>query len=301
MWSSVIHFAINITVEIGVVLALVSVFLQVIKLALPAHKLRTFFSSKGGYVAGIAFGSLTPFCSVTTIPILRELLRAQAGFGPSMAFLFVSPLVNPLIFTLITASLGLKVAVAYTLLAVILAVLFSWLLEKFHFSRFVITSEPSGEAITGCRAGKQGLSRIRSQSIGDHCIEFIAGSYRSFVSFIPYLLLGVGLATLMQAFVPKDFIVQTLGHDHWYTIILASVVGAPLYIRVSTLFPLISVFLKMGMSSGVAMSFIIGSSGISVPEIVLLKSLFRYPLVLTFILVVVSIAIISGLTVNLWF
>ncbi|MFW6357141.1 MAG: permease, partial [bacterium] len=134
----------------------ISFLVGVINEFLPRERVKRMLSGRGGrgYVIGALLGSLTPFCSCSTIPVTVGLLRAQAGFGPTMAFLFTSPLVNPIIIPLFFTLLGIEVTVIYAIVAIALAIIISYLLEAAGFSAYIKEDvlAPSGSSATAGRA-----------------------------------------------------------------------------------------------------------------------------------------------------
>ncbi|GHA45497.1 permease [Photobacterium aphoticum] len=125
--------------ELTVLFLVVSYLVGVLQEFLTPEKIQSILSSRKGkgYVIAALLGSITPFCSCSTIPFLKGLLRARAGFGPMMVFLFASPLLNPVIIGLFVVTFGLKVAVFYFLVAMIVSVVAGFVLEKLGFERYV--------------------------------------------------------------------------------------------------------------------------------------------------------------------
>jgi uncharacterized membrane protein YraQ (UPF0718 family) len=111
----------------------------------------------------------------------------------------------------------------------------------------------------------------------------------------PYLIIGAAIGALIHGVVPTEWIVTWFGHDAWWLIPIAAVVGIPLYIRLSSMIPISQVLIMKGMALGPVMAMMISSAGASLPEIVLMKSIFRKELIIAFILSVLSMSMISGI------
>lgn len=109
-----------------------------------------------------------------------------------------------------------------------------------------------------------------------------------------YLILGVALGAFVYGFVPGDFIAQYASGDSILAIPVAAVIGIPLYVRAETLIPLSAVLAEKGMGLGAIMALIIGGSGASVTEVILLKSMFRLPMVIAFLVVILGMAVSAG-------
>ena len=125
--------------ELIILFLVISYLVGVLQEFITPEKIQSILSSRKGkgYVIAALLGAITPFCSCSTIPFLKGLLRARAGFGPMMVFLFSSPLLNPVIIGLFVVTFGIKVAVFYFLVAIIVAVTSGFVLEKLGFEKYV--------------------------------------------------------------------------------------------------------------------------------------------------------------------
>ena len=125
--------------ELTILFLLISYIVGVLQMYIPPEKIESILSSKNGkgYVIAALLGAMTPFCSCSTIPFLKGLLRAKAGFGPMMVFLFASPLLNPIVIALFAATFGLKVAITYFSIAMGVSVLAGIVLEKLGFKKYI--------------------------------------------------------------------------------------------------------------------------------------------------------------------
>lgn len=144
-----------LAVELTVLFLLISFVIGIVLDYLPNERIQQILGSKGGkgYVSAGLLGAITPFCSCSTIPMLAGLLKARAGFGPTITFLFTSPLLNPIIIGLFFATFGMKVTVVYFLIALIVSILGGYVLEKLGFERYVKQEVVSGEVKSGCATG----------------------------------------------------------------------------------------------------------------------------------------------------
>ena len=255
----------------------------------PARIQSILSSRKGkGYVVSAFLGAITPFCSCSTIPFLKGLLRARAGFGPMMVFLFSSPLLNPVIIGLFVVTFGLQVTVTYFLIALGVSIIAGFLLEKLGFERYV---EPSayeaGKA--SCSAGCTGASRPESR-----WKRVWAATWADFKKVLPYLLAGISIGSFIYGFLPTALLSAHAGEDDLFAIPVAAVIGIPLYIRAEAVIPLSAALAAKGMSLGAVMALIIGSAGASLTEVILLRSIFKMQMIAAFLFVILSMAIGAG-------
>lgn len=302
-----------------------------------------------GYLIATLLGSLTPFCSCSTIPMLRGLLSAKAGFGPTLTFLFVSPLLNPIIVGLMWVSFGWEITLTYIVIAAGVSLLASLLLDKLGFERYVISDDKrkttccnaelktviaqekpktpcctapvvpeksSAPTSSCCNASKPvtGNSTATASSPNEHSqhqttVERTGLNYRQagldawkqFKEVLPYLALGVLLGSFIYGFVPAEWIATHAGSNNPFAVPLSAVIGIPLYIRAEAVIPLASSLLGKGMGVGAVMALIIGSAGASLTEVILLKSMFRTPMIVAFLTVILGMAIMMGYLVTFFF
>lgn len=243
-----------------------------------------------GHLAAAFMGALTPFCSCSTIPFLKGLLRARAGFGPMMVFLFSSPLLNPIIIGLFAVTFGLTVTISYFLIALTVSVVAGILLERLGFERYVEPSAYEEPPAAGCASGCAGPAKPESRW---HRVW--KTTWADFRSVLPFLLGGIAVGALIYGFMPTDFITRYAGGDNLFAIPLAAIIGIPLYIRAEAVIPLSAALAAKGMSLGAVMALIIGSAGASLTEVILLRAIFRTPMIIAFVTVVLTMAVGAGL------
>lgn len=335
------------TIEMTLLFIGISFLVGVINEFLPAEKVRNILSARKGhgYIFGAGLGALTPFCSCSSIPITVGLLKAGAGFGPTMSFLFASPLVNPIIVVLFITAFGLKIAIAYSILALGMAICAGYLLDRFNFEKHIkkdLFNRPiessccsgdkpiqaAGPVNQGIafpvHTGSQGTPQSACCSAGDlfpvtppsqgtsACCASAAGTAEAgrwrrifreavgqFRTFLPYILLGIGIGAAFHGFVPKDIVVRYAGPDNPLSIPVAAVIGIPLYVRVSTMIPVSISLIGKGMSLGTVVALVIGGAGASLPEMIMLKGLFRAPIITAFLISVFGIAVSAGFILNM--
>ncbi len=283
-----------LAVELTLLFLVISYLVGVLQEYIPPAKIQSILSSKNGkgYVVAALLGAITPFCSCSTIPFLKGLLRANAGFGTMMVFLFASPLLNPIIIGLFVVTFGVGVAVYYFTLALSVSVIAGYVLEKFGFERYVKAQAYVAPTSSGCGGSAQSKPINKWRKIWDN-------SWIDFRSALPFLLVGIALGSMIYGFIPTDFIAQYAGSDNLLAIPLAAVIGIPLYIRAEAVIPLSAALAAKGMGLGAIMALIIGSAGASLTEVILLKSLFKNQMILAFLFVVLSMAVLSGLILAL--
>ena len=303
-------------VELAVLFLLISFVVGLINQKLPTETVQRVLGAKNGrgYFTAAAIGALTPFCSCSSIPLLIGLLRAKAGFGPVMTFLFTSPLLNPIVVMLFFAVLGWKITLAYAVLALSFALFSGWLLNSLGFEKYIKTDLLTPVSNSCCAPQTETTSccdTTETKATNSCCSEptpkavmlkpwQIAWneSFDLFKSMMPYMVIAMAIGAIVHGFVPADFFAKMASADNPAAVPVAATIGIPLYVRVSTLLPLIGSFIAKGVSIGAIIAFVIGSGGASIPEFILLKRLFHWPLLLAFLIVIFTMAILGGYTMN---
>ncbi len=314
--------------EISVLFVAISFLVAILNQKLSGERIRRLLGGRNGrgYLMAAALGSITPFCSCSTIPMLIGLLKARAGFGPTLTFLFTSPLLNPIIITLFVPIFGPAITLTYAVIALGVAVMAGLLLQKLGFERYIrqdllqqgsggcgAAGSCSGSSSEASEAGSRGGNlTVMANTDGSALIRSrddifsTAVNYRLawqealklFSSMAPYMLVAMAIGALVHGFVPADFFAESAGADNPWAVPTAAVIGIPLYVRVSTLLPLAASLMAKGVSLGAVMALTIGSGGASIPELVMLKRLFRWPMMVAFVSVILFMSIAAGLTFN---
>lgn len=279
-----------LAVELTLLFLAISYLVGVLQEYIPASKIQAILSAKKGkgYIIAGFLGAITPFCSCSTIPFLKGLLRAKAGFGTMMVFLFASPLLNPIIIGLFAVTFGIKVTVFYFVFAMGVSVLAGYLLEKLGFERYI--KAEAYEAPKTCCGSSCGS---RPKPINKWYRIWLS-TWSDFKKVMPYLLLGIAVGSLIYGVIPTEFIASVASDNNPFAIPVAAVIGIPLYIRAEAVIPLSAALAAKGMGLGAVMALIIGSAGASLTEVILLKSIFKNKMIIAFLVVILGMAVGAG-------
>ncbi len=280
-----------LAVELTLLFLLISYIVGILQEYIPPAKIQSILSGKNGkgYIVAGLLGAITPFCSCSTIPFLKGLLRAKAGFGTMMVFLFASPLLNPIIIGLFAVTFGLKVTVFYFVIAMGVSVIAGYTLEKLGFEKYVkpeayIAPETKGCA-SSCGAKAKPINKW---------LRIWNSTWADFKKVVPYLIGGIALGSMIYGFMPTEFVASVASENNPFAIPVAAVIGIPLYIRAEAVIPLSAALAAKGMGLGAVMALIIGSAGASLTEVILLKSIFKNKMIAAFLFVILSMAIGAG-------
>ena len=294
MLLEALKFFVTVFAELAVLFIAISLFVAWLNQKLPAEKVQNLLNGNSGYAVAVGLGAATPFCSCSTLPMAIGLIKARASFGPIMAFLITSPLINPFIIGLFWVTFGIKTTLIYSTLVIALAMVSGFLLSRFKFERF-IKSE-----LTRCgspEVNQSDNSHSNTQKIKPK-YSLLKETLNQFISFSPYMVLGVMVGAVLHGFVPESFFNSVAFLTDWWLIPLAAIVGVFLYVRASTMIPIASSLIAKGMSIGAVMSLTIAGAGASLPEMIMMKKMFRWPLLISFIFVVFLTACLTGFAIN---
>ncbi|UFU00379.1 permease [Radiobacillus kanasensis] len=282
MWIDILNSFIYIALELTLLFVGISFLINLLQGVIPYERLEKRMETSHPLVsAGVAilFAFITPFCSCSTIPIVVNLLHKKVRFGIVMIFLFASPVLDPTILTLMTAVLGFKVAMVYTITTSLLSVLIGFALEKLGFESQVKRVIMKGY--------QQPVQRFDFKLALAETIQLMKTVY-------PFLIIGAGIGAIIHGAVPTEWITTYMGDNHWWLVPIAAIIGIPLYIRLSTMIPISQMMIAKGMALGPVMALMISSAGASLPEITLLNSIFKKRLVFAFIGSVFTMSTMSG-------
>lgn len=334
--------------ELAGLFVAISFVVSFIQQKLPAEKVQKLLSGNRGYGIAVALGAITPFCSCSTLPMTIGLIKARAAFGPIMAFLFTSPLLNPFIVGLFLISFGAKITLIYALFVVVLAISSGALLEKLNFIRFIrqelladsstvgcsgsstaqvnmptlccdatttqsltaSCSEPKNAGVSSCASASKCTPASKTSSCSESNTEKLANNgsnwrllmnetITQFTTFVPYMIIGVAIGAALHGYVPEQFFAQLATGSVYWMIPTTAIIGVFLYVRASTMVPIALSLVAKGMSMGAVISLTIGGAGASLPEMIMMKRMFHWPLLLAFVALVFTTACVTGFAIEL--
>ncbi|KZN63912.1 permease [Pseudoalteromonas luteoviolacea] len=291
MVVSTINMFAFLAVELTLLFLFISYVVGVLQAYIPPAKIQSILSSKRGkgYIVAGFLGAITPFCSCSTIPFLKGLLRAKAGFGTMMVFLFASPLLNPIIIGLFAITFGVNVTLFYFTIAMGVSIIAGIALEKLGFEKYVKPEAYVEPDKKGC--GSTCGSNAQPEN---RWLKIWRSTWEDFKKVLPYLFTGIALGSLIYGFMPTEFVASVASESNPFAIPFAAVIGIPLYIRAEAVIPLSAALAAKGMGLGAVMALIIGSAGASLTEVILLKSIFKNKMIWAFLFVILSMAISAG-------
>jgi uncharacterized protein len=277
-----------VTAELVVLFLALSFLIGLLQAWVPEEKVRLVFEKRspvGAYVGGAVLGALTPFCTCSSIPVLAGLLRSGAPFGPTMTFLFASPLLDPVVLALLTFVIGFKDAALYAVVTFVSSIGMGVLLARLGLESDVKEAAYRSKDEDDCCS--VGLIPVWRRAWSE--------AWGFFVAVLPYLLLGTAIGALVYGFIPTEWVASVAGEDQPLAIPMAAAFGVPIYVNAETFFPITSALLEKGMGLGAVVALVITGMGASLPEVSMLAGLIRVRLVAVLIVSVFVVAIGSGM------
>lgn len=234
-------------------------------------------------------GTVTPFCSCSSIPLFIGFTSAGLPLGVTFSFLISSPMVDLGSLMLLTSIFGWKIAVVYVILGLVIAVLGGTFIEKLHLENYVEDF---------IRTGKSVDIEQEKLKISDRLSYSFQQVKNTVKKVILYILVGVGIGAVIHNWIPQDIIVQILGDNNPFGVILATVAGVPMYADIFGTIPIAEALLSKGALLGVVLSFMMAVTTLSLPSIIMLRKAVKPKLLGIFIAICIAGIIIVGYFFN---
>ena len=287
-----IQFFLYDTLKITILLCVLIFVISFIQSYFPPERSRKIMGRFHGVWANCAaalLGTVTPFCSCSSIPIFLGFISAGLPLGVTFSFLISSPMVDLGSLVLLTSIFGAKVAMGYVLLGLVVAVIGGTLLEKLHMEKHV------EEFVTGA-----GVANIESPSLT--LLERVTYAKEQVVStfskVFPYIIAGVGIGTLIHNWIPQRFVEGVLGRKNPLGVIFATLIGVPMYADIFGTIPVAEALLYKGAQLGTVLSLMMAVTTLSLPSMVMLRKVVKPKLLGMFIAICVIGIMIVGYTFN---
>lgn len=289
-----IHFFIYDVIKIFILLSVLIFLISYVQSFFPPERTRKILGRYNGITANIIsalLGTVTPFCSCSSIPLFIGFTSAGLPIGVTFSFLISSPLVDLASVILLASIFNWKIAIAYVLVGLVLAVIGGTIISKANLEQYVesfvfgnvVTELEQAELTT---AERLGFAR-------DQVLEIVKRVWM-------YILIGVGIGAAIHNWIPETVISAVLGQDKWYAIILATLVGVPMYADIFGTLPIAEALVLKGVGLGTALAFMMAVTALSLPSIIMLNTVVKKKLLAVFIGVVVLGIVIIGYTFNIF-
>ena len=280
-WVGALQFFIYDVIKISILLSVLIFLVSYIQSYFPPERTKRILGKFNGLLAKLIaalLGTVTPFCSCSSIPIFIGFTSAQVPLGVSFSFLISSPMVDLGSIVLLMSIFNGKVALAYVFLGLVVAIIGGYLIELLKmddqvedFIRQIKPLQESEEEV------------ISQKARWEYAFEQVKITVKKVA---PYVLIGVGIGAFIHNFIPQVWVQGLLGSSHWYSVPLATLVGVPMYADIFGTIPIAESLLAKGAGLGTVLSFMMAVTTLSLPSIIMLRRAIKPKLLAVFIAIV---------------
>jgi uncharacterized membrane protein YraQ (UPF0718 family) len=225
-------------------------------------------------IVGALLGTITPFCSCSSIPIFIGFTKAGLNVGVTFSFLISSPLVDLASVILLASIFGWPLALAYVVVGIVIAVIGGTIISIFKMDKYV--ADFLKEQETNHVSQEDSLTKKER-----------------------YILIGVGIGAIIHGYIPEDFLQRVIGDENPFSVIIATIVGIPMYADIFGTLPIAEALVLKGIGIGTVLAFMMAVTALSLPSLILLKKVVKTKLLMTFLSIVTIGIIITGYLFNL--
>jgi hypothetical protein len=282
--------------KIYFLLAVIVFIVAILRTFLPPEKIRTILSHKHEFTGNIlaaCLGIFTPFCTCSAIPLFMGMLQSGVPLGVTMSFLVASPTINEVAIVLLWGLFGWRVALTYIISGLAIAIFAGFIIGRLKMERYVEDfvfkvkkmPEGSGEELTWKDRLLYALEYVRE----------------IFSQVWLYVMIGVGIGAFIHGYVPVEFVTRYAGNGNPFAVIIAVIIGVPLYSNAAGTIPVVQALMEKGLALGTTLAFMMAVTSLSLPEFIILRKVLRPRLLFTFFGMVAFGIVLIGYIFNLLF
>ncbi|MCW6679047.1 permease [Anaerococcus sp. NML200574] len=288
-----LQFLIYDVIKITILLCVLIFIISYIQSYFPPERSKKIlgrFDGLGANIISALLGTVTPFCSCSSIPIFMGFTSAGLPIGVSFSFLISSPMVDLGSLILLMSIFGAKIALAYVVLGLIIAVIGGSLIEKMHMESYVEDFIKNASQVDISSPSLTVKDRI------DFCKTQVSDTFKK---VFPYILAGVGIGSLIHNWIPQTWVENILGSNNPFGVVLATIVGIPMYADIFGTIPIAEALLAKGAQLGTVISFMMAVTTLSLPSLIMLKKAVKPKLLFLFIGICIFGIIVVGYLFNI--
>ncbi|MPW26796.1 permease [Alkalibaculum sp. M08DMB] len=287
-----LHFFIYDTIKIFILLSVLIFAISYIQSYFPPERTKKLLGGiKGvrGNILGALLGTITPFCSCSSIPIFIGFTSAGLPVGITFSFLISSPLVDLASLLLLMSFFGPKIAIAYVIVGLVLAVIGGTIIDKLKMDEYI---EGYVKEIEDVDAEIEEMTRKeRITYAKEQVVEIF---HRVWL----YVLIGVGIGALIHNWIPQSFIETAIGSGNPFSVLIATVVGIPMYADIFGTLPIAEALFGKGVGIGTVLAFMMAVTALSLPSMIMLSKVVKRKLLVLFVVIVAIGIVIIGYSFN---
>lgn len=291
-WGGSVQFFLYDTLKITVLLCVLIFGISYVQSYFPPERSKRILGRFHGVwanIIGALLGTVTPFCSCSSIPLFIGFTSAGLPLGVTFSFLISSPMVDLGSLVLLMSIFGTKVAIVYVVMGLVIAVIGGALIERMHMERYVeefIRNASSVDIDSPTLTQRERLVYAKDQVVS------------TFKKVFPYILLGVGIGALIHNWIPESWIAAVLGSNNPFGVILATMIGVPMYADIFGTIPVAEALLGKGALLGTVLAFMMAVTTLSLPSLIMLRKAVKPKLLALFIAICTIGIILVGYLFN---
>ncbi|MBN9645685.1 permease [Terrisporobacter sp.] len=287
-----IQFFIYDTIKIFILLTVLIFFISYIQSYFPPEKTKrilTKFKGISGATISALLGTVTPFCSCSSIPIFIGFSNAGLPLGVTFSFLISSPMVDIASLLLLASFFGMKISIVYVVLGLLIAIVGGTIISKLNMESEIRTYNEKTRDLYDESEDFNQKQRL-NYALDDTKI-IVKNVYK-------YVLIGVGIGALIHNWIPQDVILSILGHENPFSVLIAAVVGIPMYADIFGTIPIAEALFMAGVPIGTILAFMMSVTALSLPSIIMLSKVVKPKLLVIFVGIVTVGIVITGYIFN---
>lgn len=291
-----IHFFIYDTIKIFILLVALIFMISYIQSYFPPERTRKIlgrFKGIKGNIFGALLGTITPFCSCSSIPIFIGFVSAGLPVGVTFSFLISSPFVDLASFLLLMSVFGWEIAFTYVVLGLILAVIGGTIIDKLSLEKYV---HGYVYEIKGIETNDENYELSKKERFNYSKAQVKDIIHRVWL----YILIGVGIGAMIHNVIPENIIHKVIGKDNPFSVLISAVIGIPIYADIFGTLPIAEALFNKGVEIGTILTFMMGVTALSLPSIIMLSKVIKRKLLIIFVSIVTTGIIIIGYIFNMF-
>lgn len=290
-----LHFFIYDTIKIFIMLSIVIFIVSIIRSYFPPEKTRKILGAEKdrgiiGNILAALLGIVTPFCSCSAVPVFIGFVEAGVPLGVTFSFLISSPMVNEVALIMLWGMFGWKIAAIYIATGVTVAIVAGIVIGKLKLEKYV------EEYVYKMKIGSVDIAEMTFKERAKDGISYVAEILKKVWI---YVVIGIGIGAVMHGWIPSGALTKYAGEDNPFAVIIAVLIGIPLYSNAAGVIPIVKEMTRAGMQMGTALAFMMAVTALSLPEMIILKKVLKIRLLLIFAGIMAVTIILTGYMFNI--
>lgn len=294
-WAAALQFFLFDTLKIFILLAIIIMAITYIRSYFPPEKTRAILAKrKGGtfigHILAALLGIVTPFCSCSAVPLFIGFVEAGIPLGVTFTYLVAAPMVNEVALGMLWVMFGWKIALIYIISGEVIAIVSGIIIGRLKLEKHVEGMVWEMKLGAGIELAKPTLA--------ERCKEAWTFTLDLIKKIWIYVVIGIGIGGVMHGWVPTNALGHIAGKNNPFAVIIAVLIGIPLYSNAAGIIPLVSEFTRAGVALGTSLAFMMAVTALSLPEMILLRRVLKPRLLVIFITIVGTGIVFTGYLFN---